>query len=234
MDNKCLTIISRYKEDISWAKDLKGDILIYNKSDDFPFDFPKTNVPNVGREAETFVRSVVENYDIIKNYQYVIFLQGFPFDHCPDLYTNLDLESDSYIYLTKSRTLHTTNFQNDDVYLFNKNIIVFEQLFNKRISKMTFEMSNLINSSTVNASEEVEEIIFVLDFIGIPYKNKDLFWGTGAQYKVPTKLILNKSFNWWMELFKFMWFAEDYVGVNNIAHIFERIWPLIWEYENND
>lgn len=47
----------------------------------------------------------------------------------------------------------------------------------------------------------------------------------GAQYIVPASKISNKSYTWW----------EKVYSVHNTHHqgpwIFERLWPLIWEYE---
>lgn len=49
-----LVVIARYDEDLDWVKNLKECVLIYNKGNDFPYDFPRIDVPNKGREAETY------------------------------------------------------------------------------------------------------------------------------------------------------------------------------------
>lgn len=65
-------VVAKYKEDISWIDTLNGDynIKIYDKEHDYP---------NVGREAETYLRFILENYDNMP--EYVAFVQGNPFDH---------------------------------------------------------------------------------------------------------------------------------------------------------
>ena len=63
-------VIAKYKEDISWLKDLKCKYVVYDKSKD---------IPNIGREAETYLRYIIERYDSLP--EYVLFLQGYPFDH---------------------------------------------------------------------------------------------------------------------------------------------------------
>ena len=65
-----LIIIAKYKEDISWVNMLHHSYMVYDKS---------KNIPNVGRESETYLRYIIENYDNLPDY--VVFLQGNPFDH---------------------------------------------------------------------------------------------------------------------------------------------------------
>ena len=85
MSAKKLTIVARYNEDIEWTLDLDGDILIYNKGEEWPWDdIPRVDIDNYGRESETYVRSIIEMYEMLDNYDYVIFMQGNPFDHIDD------------------------------------------------------------------------------------------------------------------------------------------------------
>ena len=82
---KRLTIVARYNEDISWTENLPGDVVIYNKGESFPFDMPRIDVKNIGREAETYIRAIVEFYDQLEDFESICFLQGNPFCHCPEL-----------------------------------------------------------------------------------------------------------------------------------------------------
>ena len=66
-----MLVIAKFKEDISWSDGLERTI--YDKSKD---------IPNVGREAETYLRYIVDNYDNLPNV--ITFCQGNPFDHVPD------------------------------------------------------------------------------------------------------------------------------------------------------
>ena len=74
-------VIAKYKEDILWISKLNlSNIIIYDKSDDpIPGSIPRKNI---GREAETFINYVIENYYNLPDY--VIFLQGDPFGHIED------------------------------------------------------------------------------------------------------------------------------------------------------
>jgi len=67
-------VVAKYKEDVSWTGELHDQneyhIKVYDKEHDYP---------NVGREAETYLRFILENYDNIP--EYTAFVQGHPFDH---------------------------------------------------------------------------------------------------------------------------------------------------------
>jgi hypothetical protein len=90
--NFCI-LVARYNEDIRWIRwldlPLVDKTIIVNKgADDIRMHHTFVNyrvmfmdTPNVGREGHTFYRFIVDNYDILPDY--VILLQGNPFDHSP-------------------------------------------------------------------------------------------------------------------------------------------------------
>jgi len=89
-------VISRYKEDISWANGLSHDchVLIYDKSGEpcvssavLPTVLPTVSLANVGREGHTYAYHILTHYDTLDDY--TVFLQGYPFDHSPQLETQL-------------------------------------------------------------------------------------------------------------------------------------------------
>lgn len=91
-----VVLIARYNEDIRWIRWLnlesidrviiidkgKGDIRMHHTfSPDKISCF--TGAPNVGREGHTYYQFIVDNYSNLPDY--VIFLQGNPFDHSPHI-----------------------------------------------------------------------------------------------------------------------------------------------------
>lgn len=75
-------IVARYNENIEWISTLGYTYTVYNKGEyQNRKDF--INVPNKGRESETYLRYIVDNYENLPNT--MIFLQGNPYDHCEDL-----------------------------------------------------------------------------------------------------------------------------------------------------
>ena len=103
---KIKAVVARYKEPIDWIKDLGVDYIVYNKGDKIPHNVIDTEkvieVINKGREAETYLRYITENYNDIPDL--VIFLQGNPFDHFPKLFevTNENLNTDDIVPLGSS------------------------------------------------------------------------------------------------------------------------------------
>lgn len=73
-------VIAKYKEDISWAKSLGYEYLVYDKSDDGVDSH--IHLPNVGRESHTYLTHIVEWYDNLA--PMTVFVQGNPFDHLDD------------------------------------------------------------------------------------------------------------------------------------------------------
>ena len=77
-------VVAKYKEDISWTTSLP--CIIYNK-DSSVEDPQYITLPNIGREAHTYLYHIVSNYDNLDDY--TIFVQGNPFDHSPNLLRNI-------------------------------------------------------------------------------------------------------------------------------------------------
>lgn len=73
---KCVIVVAKHEEDVSWLDQLPKDweTKVYDKS-------PSGEYDNVGREAETFARFILDHYDTLHTWDRVLFVQGHPFDH---------------------------------------------------------------------------------------------------------------------------------------------------------
>lgn len=70
-------VIARYNEPFSWTRKCSHSVIVYNKSG---VDEPGTvSLPNVGREAHTYLHHIVKNYDTLANV--TVFLQATVSDH---------------------------------------------------------------------------------------------------------------------------------------------------------
>ena len=93
--NKTL-VISRYKENLDWLNDINNDIsvIVYNKAP-FQLELDKKykviNCENIGREAHTYIRYIVDNYYNLNELTY--FAQGNPFDHVNDFINFVNLSN---------------------------------------------------------------------------------------------------------------------------------------------
>ena len=74
-------VVSRFNEDIQWLDALDSNVFVYDKSElKIPDSIP---LENKGRESDTYLEHILRNYNSIDDA--CIFLQGNPFDHCPNV-----------------------------------------------------------------------------------------------------------------------------------------------------
>lgn len=94
-------VIARYKENIDWLDNISKidsikKIFIYEKFFDAPESTLNSNkirisLPNLGRESNTYLHHIVENYDKLNDF--TVFLQGDPSPHSHHLYQRLSFIS---------------------------------------------------------------------------------------------------------------------------------------------
>jgi hypothetical protein len=70
-------IVAKYNENVEWTKKLNHKVTIYDKSEN-PIE-GSIKLKNVGREGETFLYHIVNNYNNLDDV--TVFLQGNPFEH---------------------------------------------------------------------------------------------------------------------------------------------------------
>lgn len=77
-------VVARYTEDLSWLRKRPANltVTVYDKSPDASADEPSIALPNVGREAHTYLHHIVSRYGSLA--EWTIFCQGKPFDHAYD------------------------------------------------------------------------------------------------------------------------------------------------------
>ena len=77
-------VVARHAEDLGWLRRVPKliRVTVYNKGGAGPDH--AVALPNVGREAHTYLHHVVQRYDELADA--TVFCQGKPFDHVPDLH----------------------------------------------------------------------------------------------------------------------------------------------------
>jgi hypothetical protein len=77
-------VVARYNENLDWLKKIKKSkdlkITVYNKGLD-DIDVPFIKIPNVGRESQTYLEHIINNYDNLADQ--TIFCQGDSIFHSP-------------------------------------------------------------------------------------------------------------------------------------------------------
>lgn len=118
-------VVARYDEDTSsWIKKLDKNVvesvIVYDKSknqehhDDDPRVTVKT-LPNVGRETDTYLNYIYENYENLPDH--IVFTQGDPFPHSPNFLEIVNTKlpkmmNETFVPLT---IRYIPNFPPDDV-----------------------------------------------------------------------------------------------------------------------
>lgn len=133
-------VVARYNENIEWTKEF-SNVIIYNKGEKLSDDYNQITLNNVGKEGHTFYKYIYDNYDNLPDY--IFFVQGKPFDHSPNIISDLN----KYIN-NKNLDIGFTYLSS---YVINCNlsgcrfhrelplIQVYEKLFNEKKTNMEFK-----------------------------------------------------------------------------------------------
>jgi hypothetical protein len=97
-------IVSRFNECVEWTKKLEN-VIIYNKGNQLCGFFNSKTIENVGREGHTYYSYIYDNYHSLDDF--TVFLQGFPFDHSPNVIEDILSFSKSLDFLPLGRIFST-------------------------------------------------------------------------------------------------------------------------------
>ena len=159
-------VVARYNENIDWATQLPN-LIVYNKGS--TIDIPSIPLTNVGREGHTYYHHIVTHYDNLPDA--IVFLQGYPFDHAPDLF----------------RTIHD---------LFKKPLFPFRLIGNRVLKSDIYDGSswhyNFYSywNKLPDIPKKLPLKIYRRLFKGNP-KQALVNYGTGAQFMVSKEAILS-------------------------------------------
>jgi len=140
---KFCIVVARYNENVEWSKQF-SNVIIYNKGTPLKGDYNEIFLENVGRESHTYYKHIYDNYENLSDY--TIFLQANPFDHSPNIISDLN----KYVNNTEL---------NIDFEFLSKNILdcnlsgcrwhgvqpglplinIYEKIFNEKKEHMAFE-----------------------------------------------------------------------------------------------
>ena len=211
-----ICVVAKYKEDITWTEKIDCQVVIVNKDpDDQRFD---VNYKNIGRETETFIRWIVDNYENLNLEDRIIFLQGNPFDH-------LTWEKFSEFIPVKGQTPKTSHLpiavRGRWAYCFQRKVLI-----------------NYPDGTCIDLKIEPDPLaswnqtVLIGEYIGLP-KFDYVISHTGGQWVVPVRYILNKSKAWWQKALTVHYnFKEPELTAN--GYCIERLWEMIWFHSDLD
>jgi hypothetical protein len=203
---KVKVVVARYEEPIEWIKNLPCDYIIYNKGSKIPESIIPSEkvleVPNEGREAETYLRYIIEKYDEMPDY--VVFIQGNPFDHCPALLNNLENIDFSLDFFSLGNNTSCDLIGNNSYPGLQMGLYRNEFLPN---------FSDSQNIDFVAGAQFIVKSKLI--------KSKSLSWW------IQTRELYNKY--WFSDIESGYMKPPGHF----IAHVFERLWPSIFKYVQN-
>ena len=132
-------VVSRYNENLEWTKELEN-VIIYNKGDKLDKSYNATHIKNVGREGHTFYTYIYKNYDNLSNH--TVFLQGNPFDHCPDIIEKLKKIDINLDFMFLSNLIVDCNLSGCNCHRNLPLIPIYEKLFNIKKENMEFKFGS--------------------------------------------------------------------------------------------
>jgi len=175
-------VVAKYNENVEWTKKLNHNVTIYDKSDN-PIN-GSIPLKNVGREGETFLYHIVNNYDNLD--EVTVFLQGNPFEHIQVLVgwraRLTDYEIDIVIDKMNKEINDTCEFTTFYQVLYNDPYYI--------------DPRNDINACIHYYGESHERFTV----------------SPGAQYIVPKKYILSRPLEFWKKLQIAMFNNEELNG----------------------
>ena len=82
-------VVAHYTENLNWLRNLPTGLqtTVYHKNTDESAEYKGILLPNVGREAHTYLHHLVSRYDSLA--EWTVFCQGKPFDHAYDFKKSL-------------------------------------------------------------------------------------------------------------------------------------------------
>lgn len=178
MSSFCI-VVARYTENIEWTKQFPN-VFIYNKGKTKLDDScNEICLDNVGREGHTYYKYICDNYDNLPDY--VVFLQGNPFDHSPNIIHNLN----AFIHNINNNALDDFIFLSETIY---NNSLSHECNAYWQCKNIYQNWKRVFGESSVN-----DECIF----------------GAGAQFIVSKNKILKRKKEFYENIVKMLEYTID-------------------------
>ena len=194
-------IIARYNEDISWSHNFKNIRKIYNKGDEI-HGVDSTRLPNVGREAHTYLYHIIHNWDNLA--EQTIFCQGGIYKH---RINNADIER---------------FFETPGLFKSQKLYCDYNWGYINHIAKWASEKSSgKMKKAELSFGEWFDRVV------QIP-RGESFLFVPGANFCVHKDAVKSRSLDYYKSLVKRV---DDHINPEE-SHYFERAWLYIFNQQN--
>lgn len=188
-------VVARCHESLAWLRRVPESIqvTVYNKGDGACGGY---TLPNLGREAHSYLHHIAAHYDQLADL--TVFVQGYPFDHAPDLHHFLRSLANGEQKVNK---FHWLGFLADT-----------DDAHGRRL---------FVPWSKNPHREELDMDTFSRRVFGAPAERQYTFFG-GGQFAVSRDLIRRRSQTFYQKA------AEIACSFQHAPHCFERCWDRIF------
>lgn len=206
MNIKSTIVVAKYKEDISWTSNTElqkhCNITIYDKS--------INSIPNIGREAHTYIYHIVNNYNNLDKDSVTLFTQGSIIDHNESPQSILDMIQEAY---TQGFSQSRAKWHDIPIH--------YQPLESFRI--LEFPSNTPLQPNKYNESYKVWfERALKQRFPNI----KRFRWVIAAIFAVKNSQILKKPLKYYQDLLSE--FDHETTPNSETAHFFERSWYYVF------
>lgn len=241
-----ILVINRYNENIQWINNISNKnwikkIIIYNKGLKLPYELKNdfkidiNNVKNKGREGESYLTYIIDNYESLGDN--VWFLQADPFDHSPDFLNffklGIKMKFGTFQNLTCQYKFdfppnnELLNFYNIDntrcsIFFFDKMTLDIVGHNYGKIEKMVLDYEK---DTGFKVKENLGIYDYLCDLINIEKPNKIMTHTVSACFYVSKSLILRHSRETYMKLRDYL--MEDNFKYKMKGYILERFWNYL-------
>lgn len=214
-------VIARYDETLYWVNDLKFPYIIYNKGNEL--EYPNIKLPNIGREAYTYLHHIIHNYATLTDY--IAFLQGIPGQHI------LGLEKPATSFHAIKR-IHQFVLS-PKVSIAVRRMSKYKEIINKAF----YNIGDWIVTDNKYGKPSHREGLLDIETIftslfAIPCFS-EFTYGPTSQFIVSRDRILYRSKKFYEACLKFLTTEGD-IKTDTGPWIFERLWPTIFDGKTKD
>lgn len=189
MSTFCI-VVARYNEDVEWTKQF-SNVLIYNKGHPLGNGYNEIFLDNVGREGHTYYKHICDNYDKLADY--TIFLQGRPFDHSPNLISNLNK------------------------YINNKELNIDFDFLSEYILHSSLDVEHVAHIWCKNIHRDWEFVF------GVSSDNQECIFGAGGQFIVSKNKILKNKKEFYEKIVKMLEYTINPLEGYNVERFHKYI-----------
>jgi len=214
-------VVARFNEDLTWLanSDIAKYCVIYNKGKAIDNEMHTKfrdvfDIPNVGREAHTYLYHILSLYDFFKEKGKTdavhVFIQGCISDHIPSTYKSKEID---FLKILCQEAHENGMSMNMDAHKVNKNSAIENFKISKHSKNVKLKDSEMTFGQWFRA--------FVCpDFVN-PIKEGDVYWYKAALFAVKNHLICDAhQKDYYLNLIK----NVDGDVNTECAHFFERSW----------